>query len=101
MGNELQVDPDALSNAAKGFHEAGSQLSGLQVDAPLSTAAGGVTGLRTADACRTAATTMVGQRDAVAKDVTGFGTDLAGSAVKYRETDAHSATAVAGTMPGS
>lgn len=101
MGNELQVEPDTLNNAANGFHEAGFQLSGLQVDAPLRTAAGSVTGLRTADACRAAGTNLVGQRDAVAKDATTFGTDLAGAAVRYRQTDAQSATAVADAMPGS
>lgn len=101
MGNELQVEPDTLNNAANGFHEAGSQLSGLQVDAPLCTAAGGATGLRTAEACRAAGTNVVGQRDAVAKDATAYSTDLAAVAVRYRQTDAHSPTAVVGTIPGS
>ncbi|MCV7067858.1 ESX-1 secretion-associated protein [Mycolicibacterium farcinogenes] len=101
MGDELQVDPDVLTTAGAAFSEAGSQLSKLQVDGPLQTAAGGVPGLCTADACRSAGTALVGQKDAAAKEATGYSTDLTGAAVKYRETDAGSGSVVGQAMPGS
>ncbi|OLP01213.1 hypothetical protein BVU76_16265 [Mycolicibacterium porcinum] len=101
MGDQLQVDPDALTTAGAVFSEAGSQLSNLQVDGPLLTAAGGVPGLCTADACRTAGTALVGQKDAAAKETAGYSTDLSAAAVKYRETDAGSGSAIGQAMPGS
>ena len=100
MGDELRVEPDALSSAGNAYKEAGSALTALQPADPLNTAADGVPGLRTASACRTAGSALAQQTAGVAKDATGYGSDLGAAAAEYRDTDDTAATAVDGAMPG-
>jgi hypothetical protein len=92
----LAVDTDALRRTGSSFVADAGRLAALDVTGSLGIAASGVPGLKTAEACRAAETTV---RAIVAANVAAtrtYGSNLTAAAKQYDTTDHRSGRAIAG-----
>jgi phage-related protein len=95
MGGEmLRVDTPVLDTVGSSFGQAATGLAALGADAPLGDAAGAVSQLRTAAACRQAQTAVAELTTAVAKAAQTYGESLQAAVSRYESRDASSAEAV-------
>ena len=93
---ELQVDTGEVRRAGHSFTNAGEKMAGLQADAPLGDAAAAVPELQTADACRTARTTVAAEMSKIATAAEDYGSNLITTADQYDATDQASGSNIAG-----
>jgi hypothetical protein len=93
-GSDLAVDPAVLRSAATTFDGAADVLAGLRAEAPLNDAATAVPSLRTAGACRGAATEVAAEVAAVIDNARRFGENLDAAARAYENRDQAGAGAI-------
>jgi hypothetical protein len=93
-GGNLAVEPAVLRRAATTFDGAADVLAGLHAEAPLNDAATAVPALRTAGACRAAATEAAAEVAAVSDNARRFGENLDAAARAYEGHDQSAAEAI-------
>ena len=93
-GGVLKVNPPVLQNVGTSFGRAADGLAGLQADAPLGGAAGAVSQLRTAEACRKAQADVAAETTAVAEGARTFGDNVDTAARWYEKRDQAAAEAI-------
>jgi uncharacterized protein YukE len=93
-GGNLRVNPPVLQSAGTSFGQAADGLSGLQADAPLADAAGAVSQLKTADACRKAQSEVAAAVTALAERARNYGENLHTAAGRYAKRDQEAAEAI-------
>jgi hypothetical protein len=94
MSGPLGVEPAVLRSAATTFDGTADVLVNLHAGAPLNDAAAAVSSLRTAGACRRAATEVAAEIAAVSGNARGFSENLEAAARAYESRDRAAADSI-------
>jgi hypothetical protein len=87
MAATLRVDPEQLRKAAAAQAEVGTFVSGIVSGQPMASAATGMSGLLSEEACHFAGTAFTTAATAVHDELTAHSTNLSAAADHYHRTD--------------